>query len=320
MGGNRPRSRRGRGVPVRTVMAAVLVFGGVLSATVTACSDDDDGDEGGGDTDEVGALETVAEDPELSSAVDLTAGGDGVWVALEDGQVLTAPAAGAGGDGGLEPVAGLDAVSTNAGIAAGGDGTLFATDDDRRQLLRLRDGAVEPAPVPAVQELSELAAGPDGTVYIGDYMGLQLVSLSPDGRLSELDTDVQAGPIAVGPDGTVFFVEDQLFDGRIMVLPAGGEPRELTLEVERGDGGNPVEQPSDGAAAGESYIEALDLAATADGLYVLSSGSEVWRIGEDERLELVLRQGGDVALAALAAAGDDVYVLDSGSGTISTLA
>jgi hypothetical protein len=51
----------------------------------------------------------------------------------------------------------------------------------------------------------------------------------------------------------------------------------------------------------------------------LTFTNEVWRIGDDEELELVLRRGGDSALVALAASGDDVYVLDAGTATLSTL-
>jgi hypothetical protein len=307
--------RTGRAAPVRLAVAAAaaLVVVGVLAATVTGCSDDDGGgEEGGGDADEVGALETLIEDSELTGAVDLTAGG-GVWVALEDGQVLAID------DDRVEPVTPLDDVSIEAGIAAGGDGTLFATDDARQQLLRLQDGSVEPSRLPAVQELSELAAGPDASVYVADFMGLQLVALRPDGAVEELDQNVQAGPMAIAPDGTVYFVSDQLFDGRIMALAPGGEPRALTQEVERDDEGNPLEAPSDGAAAEDLYIDSRDLAAADDGLYVLSFTNEVWRIGDDGELELVLRRGDDAALGALAADGNEVFVLDSGTGTIATL-
>jgi hypothetical protein len=129
-----------------------------------------------------------------------------------------------------------------------------------------------------------------------------------------------AGPLTVAPDGTLYFVDDQVLDGRIVALRPGGGPEGLTQEVERDDDGNPVEPPLEGASAGDSYIEARDLAATDDGLLVLTFTNEVWRIGADEELELVLRRGGDSELVALSASGDDVYVLDAGAATVSTLA
>ena len=286
--------------------AAIAVVVGV-----SACSDD-----GGDDADgeDVGALETVVESDDLDDAVDVAAGGGGVWIALDGGQVVAV------GDDDMEPVAELDAVSTDASIAAGGDGTLYATDAERQQLLRYRDGTVDSGPVPAVQELSELAAGADGSVLVGDYEGLQLVSVGSDGRVEELADNVLAGPMTVAPDGTLYYVEDQLFDGRIVTLVPGGGPARLTQPVERDDEGDPVEPPSAGASADDSYIDARDLAATDDGLYVLTFTNEVWRIGGDEELELVLRRGGDSALAALSAADGEVYVLDAGTGTLSTLA
>jgi hypothetical protein len=285
-------------------VAAVLGFGAVA---VTGCSDD-----GGDGAEEVGSLETVVEDDDLAEAVDVTAGGDGVWVATGEGQVLEVS-----GDG-LEEADGLDAVSTVAGIAAG-DGTLFATDPDRRSLVRYRAGEVASGTLPAVQELSALAAAADGTVFVADHDGLQVVSVGADGSVEEVVDEALAGPLTIAPDGTLYYVDDPVLNGRIMVLPPGGGPERLTREVERDEDGNPVEPPSEGASAGDSYIEARDLAATDDGLLVLTFTNEVWRIGDDEELELVLRRDGDSALVALGASGDDVYVLDAGTATLSTL-
>jgi hypothetical protein len=300
--------------PARLVGAAVAIAAIGVGALVVGCSDDDDsggGDGGAGDV--VGDLGTVAEGDDLANAVDVTAGGGGVWVVLDDGQVVQV------GDDDLQPVAALDPVSTDAGIAAGGDGTLFAADPDRRQLVTYREGEAETGAVPAAQELSELAAGPDGTVFVGDYDGLQLLSIGADGRVGELVDDVIAGPMTVAPDGTLYYVDDQLLDGRIVALaPGGGGPEGITRSVERDDDGDPVEAPSEGASPEGSYIDARDLAATDDGLYVLTFTNEVWRIGDDQ-LELVLRRGGDSALAALGASGDDVYVLDPGTETLSIL-
>ncbi|MGH9228605.1 MAG: hypothetical protein ACRD07_07690, partial [Acidimicrobiales bacterium] len=290
-----------RSTPVLSLAVAVSV--GVGSATVAGCSDDD----GGGDAEEVGSLETVVEDDDLAEAVDITAGGDGVWVATGEGQVLEVS-----GDR-LEEVDGLDAVSTAAGIAASQDGTLFATDPQRRRLLRKQGGEPSDGGVPAVEELSELAAGADSTVFVADYEGRQVVSIGAGGTVEELVDDATAGPMAVAPDGTLYYVDDQVIDGRIVALPPGGGPERLTREVERDEDGNPVEPPSEGASAGDSYIEARDLAATDDGLLVLTFTNEVWRIAGDEELELVLRRGGDSALVALGASGDDVYVLDAGT-------
>jgi len=293
--------RSKRVLPLATV---ALVFG---ATTVAACSDDGD------DADEVGTLQTVVEGDDLSEAVDLAAGDGMVWVATGEGQVLQVS-----GDG-LAEADGLDAVSTVAGIAASDDGTLFATDPDRRTLVRYRDGSVDDGAVPAVQELSALSAAADGTVFVADHDALQVVSIGADGSVGEVADEALAGPLTVAPDGTVYYVDDQVLDGRIVALPPGGGPERLTQSVERDDEGNPVEAPSDGASAGDSYIEARDLAATDDGVFVLTFTNEVWRVGNDGELELVVRRGGDSALVALGASGDDVYVLDAGTGTLSTI-
>jgi DNA-binding beta-propeller fold protein YncE len=301
--------RPDRPTPGLALPMAALVLVAISVATVAACSDDDGGD----DADEVGTLQPVAESDDLAEAIDVAAGDGLVWVATDAGQVLQVS-----GDG-LAEAEGLDAVSTVAGIAASDDGTLFATDPDRRSLMRYRDGSVDDGAVPPVQELSALAAAADGTVYVADHDALQVVSIGADGRVGELADDALAGPLTVAPDGTVYYVDDQVLDGRIMTLPPGGGPEALTQSVERDDEGNPVEAPSDGASAGDSYIEARDLAATDDGVFVLTFTNEVWRVGNDGDLELVLRRGGDSALVALGASGDDVYVLDAGTGTLSTI-
>jgi hypothetical protein len=298
-----------RPTPALALPMAALVLVAMSVATVAACSDD-----GGDDAEDVGTLQTVAENDDLAEAIDVAAGDGMVWVANGAGRVLQVS-----GDG-LAEADGLEAVSTVAGIAASDDGTLFATDPDRRSLVRYRDGGVDDGPVPAVQELSALAAGADGTVYVADHDALQVVSIGGDGRVGELADEALAGPLTVAPDGTVYYVDDQVLDGRIMTLPPGGGPAELTQSVERDDEGNPVEAPSDGASASDSYIEARDLAATDDGVFVLTFTNEVWRVGDDGELELVLRRGDDSALVALGASGDDVYVLDAGTGTLSTMA
>ncbi len=296
-----------RSTPVLSLAVAVAV--GVGAGTVAGCSDDDGGD----DAEEVGSLETVVHADDLAEAVDVAAGGDQIWVATGDGRVLEAS-----GDG-LAQADGLDAVSAATGIAAADDGTLFATDPDRRSLLRYRDGNVDAGAVPAVLELSALTAAADGTVFVADHDALQVVSIGAEGRVGEVVDDALAGPLTVAPDGTLYSVDDQVLDGRIVALRSGGGPERLTQEVERDEDGNPVEPPSEGAPAGDSYIEARDLAATDDGLLVLTFTNEVWRIGEDDELELVLRRGGSSALVALDASGDDVYVLDSGMATLSTI-
>jgi outer membrane protein assembly factor BamB len=296
-----------RSKPVLPLAMAALLLG---AATVAACSDDDGG---GDDAVEVGSLEAVLEDDQLTAAVDLAAGGDGVWVATDEGQVLDVS-----GDR-PEPVDGLDAVSTAAGIAASEDGTLFATDSQRQRLVRVQAGEFDNGALPAVQQLSALAAAADGTVFVADHDALQVVSIGADGSVGEVADDALAGPLTVAPDGTIYYVDDQVFDGRIVALPPGGGPERLTQSVERDEEGNPAERPSEGASASDSYIEARDLAATDDGLLVLTFTNEVWRIGGDGELELVLRRGGDSALVALGTSGDDVYVLDAGTGTLSTI-
>lgn len=300
---------------------------GAGAATLASCSDDQAADAG-----DVGELEPVADSDDLGRALDMAAGPDGVWLVLEDGSVVTAPVAAGDGDGGerddgedgggggLAP-ARFGPVAPESGIAAGDDGVMVAAAPDRQRLLIVRDGEAATVRVEGVQEMSRVAATGDGTLYFADHSGPRVVTAdaeAAEGPARSVLDGVLAGPVAASPSGDLYFVDDQVLGGRIRVTDAAGDARTITGEVERDEEGEPVERPSDGDEAGDSYVDALDLAATDDAVYVLTFDNEVWRIADD-RLELVLRRAGDAALVALAATGDDVYVLDTATATLSAL-
>ena len=92
--------RLARPAPALSLVVALALAGGAVA--LAACSGDDDG--GDDEAEDVGRLETVAEDDDLAEAVDVAAGGDGVWVVSGDGTVLQVT-----GDG-LAEVEGLDEV------------------------------------------------------------------------------------------------------------------------------------------------------------------------------------------------------------------
>ena len=108
---------------------AVAVAVGVGAVTVAGCSDDD----GGGDAEDVGSLETLVQADDLAEAVDVAAGGDGVWVLAARAVCSRCRATAWRSRRGSSGLAA-------AGIAASDDGTLFATDPDRRSLVRITAG------------------------------------------------------------------------------------------------------------------------------------------------------------------------------------
>jgi hypothetical protein len=305
------------------VGAAALGAVGVGAATLAGCSDDQAADAG-----DVGDLVTVAESDDLGRAIDMAAAPGGVWLVLEDGRVVTVPAGsgrsgdgqGDEGDGAVEP-ARFGPVAPDAGISAADGGVLVAAAPDRQRLLIVRDGEAATVRVDGVQEMSRVAAAGGGTLYFADHTGPRVVTTeagSAEGPARSVLDGVLAAPLSGGPGGELYFVDDQVLGGRIRVTDAGGDARTITGEVERDEEGEPVERPSDGGDAAESYMDALDLAAAGDALYVLTFDNEVWRIA-DGQLELVLRRGGDAALVSLAANEDDVYVLDTATATLSSL-
>ena len=309
--------------------AAALGAVGAGAATLAGCSDDQAADAG-----EVGDLVTVAESDELGRAIDMAAAPDGVWLVLEDGQVVTVPAGGGAESGSgsgsdesesaeadaVEP-ARFGPVAPDAGISADGDDVLVAAAPDRQRLLIVRDGEAATVRVDGVEEMSRVAAAGGGTLYFADHTGPRVVTsdaAAAEGPARSVLDGVLAAPLSGGPGGELYFVDDQVLGGRIRVTDAAGDARTITGEVERDEEGEPVERPSDGGDAAESYMDALDLAASGDALYVLTFDNEVWRIA-DGRLELVLRRGGDAALVSLAASGDDVFVLDTATATLSSI-
>ena len=152
--------------------------------------------------------------------------------------------------------------------------------------------------MPGIQELSALTAAADGTVFVADHDALQVVSIGADGRVGSCSRRL-AGPMDWSRRTAPCTTSTTRCStaGSWRCRPAA--PEGLTQPVERDGEGNPVEPPSEGAPAGDSYIDARDLAATDHGLLVLTFTNEVWRIGDDAELELVLRRGDDSALVAL---------------------
>jgi sugar lactone lactonase YvrE len=145
-------------------------------------------------------------------------------------------------------------------------------------------------------------------VYVSDGNAGRVVAVTADDEVRPLAEDTFTGSLAAGPDGTVYFVDQDT--GRIRAVSPDGETRTVA-------GGGSAE-PADGEPAGDSTLTGSALAAADDGLYVLNDNT-VWRIDDDGRLGLVLRRGDDAALAGLAAAGDRVYIFDEAAGTISAI-
>jgi hypothetical protein len=208
----------------------------------------------------------------------------------------------------------LPARTRSSDIAAGADGAVLVGDSATRQVVRLRDAAITTLPSDTVTLYSRLAVGPDGTVYVaspgvapGDPAGGRIVAIGPDGSSRTVVEARLAGPIALGPDATLYYVRGGHPSApySVVAVAPGGEQQDLT--------GGDDRKPTDGALADTAHIPAKALAATDRGLYILSENpdtEEVWRVAAG-RLDLVLRRmADDIDLTDIAAADGQVYVLD----------
>jgi hypothetical protein len=280
--------------------------------------------------DDVGRLVVVAGGGDITvSQRDEFAGSDPTAVSLDGARAM---AAGPGPriwflfDGGVVVKASdtsvtfgpqLPAITRSSDIAAGSDGAVLVGDSTRRQVVRERDAAITTVPSDTVTPYSQLAVGPDETVYVadpgvapGDQAGGRIVAIGPDGSTRTVVEERLAGPMAVGPDGTLYYVRggSRSAPYGVVSLEPGGEQQAVT--------GGDDHQPTDGGLAHTAHIPGVKaLAATEHGLYILSENpdtEDVWRVAAG-RLDLVLRRATPhVAMADIAAADGQVYVLDIG--------
>lgn len=203
-----------------------------------------------------------------------------------------------------------DDLAPGSDIAVGPDDTVYFVSESG-DLLRYRNGQITPID-PGDGEIQDMAAAADGTVYVADHPNQQIVALAPDGSTRTAVTGAEAGPMATGPDGTLYYYDEETEGAGMQALAPNGEIRQVT--------GRRDDEPTEGALAIDVALTAVGMAVTDDGIYTLHRNT-IWRINHDGRLELVLRRrwhrppaGGpddnDIRLRDMAAGGDQIYVWD----------
>ncbi|GAB1511267.1 NHL domain-containing protein [Actinophytocola sp. KF-1] len=207
------------------------------------------------------------------------------------------------------------------GVAVGQDGTLHVLSADGRVRAVGADGAVrtvadlDPDPVRRAADVpfsavESFAVGRDGTVYVASATGVH--ATRPGGELRPVELSpplvtfakygptgpVEAGPLATGPDGSLYLVPDAALrrhpDGVVVALLGGGMDNRMARRALR-EWASPTDY---------TFREGdpRDIAVGADGTLYLSTGDGVYSVGPDGALDVVLEAGehdlfGGIALA-----------------------
>lgn len=258
---------------------------------------------GGGSSEEEG---TAPADFRLRSTRGVAVGPDGlvyvsraeqIWRIGADGAMQRFAGTGVdefSGDGGPALDAGLRGPDM---LAFGPDGSLYFNSQQRslsgtsRRIRRIRpDGVIE----------TVAGNGDEGNALRGEGDGL-LATEAP------LDNPSQ---IAVGPDGTVYFIDGL---STLRSVAPDGVLRSLNSRQDSGDDGTPLSRAAFGV------IRAIAVGAD-DTLYVAgrttSGGGIIWRIGADRRLQ---RIAGGNGVPSGDDTGDGAIALNAKVGTVSAI-
>ncbi|MCC6629870.1 MAG: hypothetical protein IT340_21030 [Chloroflexi bacterium] len=113
-------------------------------------------------------------------------------------------ARGLSGDGGAAVAALLNRPE---GVAVAPDGTLYIADTDNNRLRRVGpDGIISTVTTGTVIWPGGVAVGSDGSVFVGDRIGKRVVQVKPDGDVVAISAGGQVTGVAVGPDGSLYYV------------------------------------------------------------------------------------------------------------------
>lgn len=161
-----------------------------------------------------------------------------------------------------------------SGLAVGADGTVYVTSAESTRVRAIApDGTIStladlrtpPTATPSA-DIDKLAAGPDGTAYVGGPDGL--TSVGPDGTTRKVRGLTTQGPIATGPDGSVYQLVPEYTES--------AKPEEQRAQLWRRYPDGTVLR----VAADQPLTGARDLAVGPDGEIYLATATELSRLGD----------------------------------------
>lgn len=101
-------------------------------------------------------------------------------------------------------------VSRESTITVGSDGLVWFTEADTPRIAQIAsDGAISETRIPGADGFGGLAPGTNGTVWVGDGLNKSIDRISSDGSIAKFSTgEYLPGPLAIGPDGVIWFAEE----------------------------------------------------------------------------------------------------------------
>jgi glucose/arabinose dehydrogenase len=217
-----------------------------------------------------------------------------------DGVITTIAGTGRRAETGDEGPATEAALLDPSGVAVGGDGTVYVTSAESTKvraiapdgtITTLADLHVPPAEIP-LAGMDKLAAGPDGTTYVGHPNGL--VALAPDGSTTRVQGLSAQGPVATGPDGSVYQLVPEYTE-------TGGAENQRAQLWRRHPDGTQLREAADDPLTG-----ARDLAVGPSGEVYVATTTELTRLG-DEPLTVT----GEIQDITVAADGTPYLIADN---------
>jgi streptogramin lyase len=166
---------------------------------------------------------TPYDDPNISNPIGITAGPDGnMWVTITNGVSKFSTGA---------PAAGtkftVNSIGSKNGIIAGPDGNLWTASDG--SVVKIPPSSpLSFTPYAVVVGAREIAASSDGLIWVADFGGQRIVSVTTTGTPTNYPlSDPQSGPqgVAGGPNGQILFSDPNATAQNIGRLVAGGTPQ-----------------------------------------------------------------------------------------------
>lgn len=119
------------------------------------------------------------------------------------------------------------------GITQGSDGNMWFTEYNASKVGRITPAGVITEFTSPVQTPLQIVSGSDGRLWTGDFEGNSIAATSTSGafQIYNLDNDVQLNGMTVGPDGNVWFLDQQYSNPAVGVITPLGISQEFPIGV-----------------------------------------------------------------------------------------